>query len=84
MASLGIYTLIVLVSLWGMQVVLPVVLPFMASSLVLLTTGLLGHVMASRRMAPVEQDMPHIQQDPPARVRPWSVGRMRSSRLKRI
>ncbi|MFO0732715.1 MAG: sigma 54-interacting transcriptional regulator [Nitrospiraceae bacterium] len=62
-ASLGIYTLIVLVSLWGMQVVLPVVLPFTASSLVLLTTGLLGHVMASRRMALVEQDMLHIQQD---------------------
>lgn len=62
-AVLAAYTLVLFASLWMVQVVLPVVLPLTAAGLVLLTTGLLGHVMAARRMVLLEQDMLHVQQD---------------------
>ena len=47
---------------WG-HWVLPFVIPMSATAIVLVTTGLLGQIMAARRIALLEQDMLHIQQD---------------------
>ena len=47
---------------WG-HWVLPFVIPLSATAIVLVTTGLLGQIMAARRIALLEQDMLRIQQD---------------------
>jgi transcriptional regulator with GAF, ATPase, and Fis domain len=47
---------------WG-HWVLPFVLPLSATIMVLVSTGLLGQVLAARRVALLERDMLHIQQD---------------------
>jgi DNA-binding NtrC family response regulator/CHASE2 domain-containing sensor protein len=47
---------------WG-HWILPFVIPVSAAVIVLVTTGLLGHVMAARRITLLEQDMLRIQQD---------------------
>lgn len=59
--------LLYLASAWvllsGTHWVLPFVIPMTATVVVLVTTGLLGQIMATRRVALLERDMLQIQQD---------------------
>ncbi|MCC2640738.1 MAG: putative transrane signal transduction receptor and sigma-54 dependent response regulator [Nitrospira sp.] len=63
MGSLLLYLASVMALLAGMHWVLPFVIPVTAAVIVLVTSSLLGQIVATRRMALLEQDMLMIQQD---------------------
>lgn len=63
LGGLGLYLAAALVLLSGAQWVMPFVIPVTATVIVLLSTSLLGQVVATRRVALLEQDMLAIQQD---------------------
>ena len=59
----GAYVALIGAALTTLQWTLPIALPISASAVVLLTASLLGQIVAGRRVAILEQDMLHIQQD---------------------
>jgi DNA-binding NtrC family response regulator len=63
MGSLLLYLASAMALLAGMHWVLPFVIPVTATVIVLVTSSLLGQIVATRRMALLEQDMLKIQQD---------------------
>lgn len=61
--SLLLYLVFVLVLLTNAYWVLPFVIPVTAAIIVLVTTSLLGQIVATRRLALLEQDMLQVQQN---------------------
>lgn len=63
LGGLLLYLASALVLLSGAHWVLPFVIPATATAIVLVATGLFGQIMATRRVALLEQDMLQVQQD---------------------